>query len=145
MALTAAGIAGGGPSTAGLSPESICRSKSQFKQGLNFIWRALLKEDDGPTKTTNELKSPLPLSFHPSVPLDVTRALLDSKAGPMSCDDILATWEYSWEFGPPDVLNRPGDDSLLKFREVLRHSRTIGSSTPPSLLMSRRLLSLNIF
>ncbi|RYP43223.1 hypothetical protein DL768_010043 [Monosporascus sp. mg162] len=92
-------------------------------QGLNIIVRALLKEGADPNKVSNGLQSPLSLAFHPSVPFDATRALLDSKADPMGRDIGSATWRYSWESALPLVLHHPGDDSVLKFREVLRNSK----------------------
>ncbi|RYP26991.1 hypothetical protein DL767_007854 [Monosporascus sp. MG133] len=92
-------------------------------QGLNIIVRALLKEGADPNKISNGLQSPLSLAFHSYVPFDATRALLDSKADPMGRDIGSATWRYSWESARPLALHHPGDDSVLKFREVIRKSK----------------------
>ncbi|RYO78050.1 hypothetical protein DL766_008875 [Monosporascus sp. MC13-8B] len=94
-----------------------------FTQGLHIIVKALLKEGADPNKATNVLRSPLSLSFHPCVPFDVTKLLLSSKADPMGHDSGSATWRYNWESAHPRVLHSPGDDSVLKFREVLRSSK----------------------
>ncbi|RYP74524.1 hypothetical protein DL771_002998 [Monosporascus sp. 5C6A] len=92
-------------------------------QGLSTIVRALLKEGADPNRVTDDLQSPLSLAFHPCVPFDATRALLDSEADPMGRDSGSTAWRYSWESALPLVLHPPGDDSVLKFREVLRNRK----------------------